>query len=295
MPYSRILNDEIRKEFGALLLLDQLMRYDLLLEESEELKVTIFELEDIVSELNKGFFRSEEQEQELNFQKDELKEAQDGLSQIKKEMGENEKFRINIALLEKNEEGLEYLLNFMEEQNVLTVGEDNYYWPTQKGRDQYCQLVEQLESYIIHFDVFAYVDLEKGDFGDSKEDLMEGNQWSDLRVAVAEFKGIDPFRVVFLAMLSEEIFFENPDWKFDLGLGTLFDELEQIVKDQVGIEDLSYEDQDGTVSGEDVIRDIIEQGKFVVSERRKREIDTGKNVQIKEFPDEQILTKDYFW
>ena len=295
MPYSRILNDEIRKEFGALLLLDQLMRYDLLLEESEELKVTIFELEDTVSELNKGFFRSEEQEQELNFQKDELKEAQDGLSQIKKEMGENEKFRINIALLEKNEEGLEYLLNFMEEQNVLTVGEDNYYWPTQKGRDQYCQLVEQLESYIIHFDVFAYVDLEKGDFGDSKEDLMEGNQWSDLRVAVAEFKGIDPFRVVFLAMLSEEIFFENPDWKFDLGLGTLFDELEQIVKDQVGIEDLSYEDQDGTVSGEDVIRDIIEQGKFVVSERRKREIDTGKNVQIKEFPDEQILTKDYFW
>jgi len=295
MSYSRLLNDETRKEFGVLLLLDQLMRYELLLEEREDLQVTIFKLEENVAELKKGFFHSEEHDQELDFQKAELSEANEAFSQIEKEMVENEKFRINIALIERNEAGLEPLLKFMEEQNLLTVGDDNFYHPTKKGRDQYCQLVEQLESYIIHFEVFAYVDLEKGDFGDSKKDLLEGNQWSDLRVSVAEFKGIDPFRVVFLAMLSEEKFFENPDWKFDLGLGTLFDELEQIVQDQVGIEDLSYEDQEEVVSGEDVMGDIIEQGKFVANERRKSKIDSQKNVRMEELPDEQILTKNYFW
>ena len=139
------------------------------------------------------------------------------------------------------------------------------------------------------------MDLEKGEFGDSKEDLLEGNQWFDLRVAVAEFKEINPFRVVFLAMLSEEKFFENPDWKFDLGLGTLFDEFEQIVKDQLSIEDLSYEDQEGVVSGEDVIRDIIEQGKCLAIERREIKMNTEKSVQIKKLPEEQILTKEYFW
>ncbi len=295
MSYSRILSDETRKEFGGLIILDQLMRYDLLFEEREGLKVTIDKLEVIISELNKGFFHSEEQEQELNFQKEELDEAKDAFSQIEKEIEENEKFRINIALVEKNESGLESLLNFLEERKVLTVGEDNYYWPTKKGRELYCQLVEQLETYIIHFEVFAYVDLENGDFGDPKNDLLEGNRWSDLRVAVAEFKGIDPFRVVFLSMMSDEIFFENPDWKFDLGLGTLFDELEQIVQDQLGIDDLSYEDQEGTVSGEDVIRDIIEQGKFLADKSRKSKIETEKNIQIGELANEQILTKNYLW
>ena len=183
----------------------------------------------------------------------------------------------------------------MEERNILTVGEDNYYQTTKKGRELYCQLAEQLESYIIHFDIFAYVDLENGKFGDSKEDLLEGNQWSDLRVAVAEFKEMDPFRVVFLAMLSEEKFYDNPDWKFDLGLGTLFDEFEQIVQDQLGIDDLSYEDQEGMVSGEDVIRDIVEQGSFLAKERQKNKMNSEKNIHIEELPDEQILTKDYFW
>jgi len=294
-PNSRLLNDESRKEFGVLLLLDHLMRYDLLLNEKNDVQITIDKLEEIVSELKKGFFHSEEQDQEINFQKEELREAKDALSQIEKEMEENEKFRINIALVEKDEEVIEPLLKFMEERSILTVGEDNFYQPTKKGRELYCQLVEQLETYIIHFDVFAYVDLEKGEFGDAKEDLLEGNQWSDLRVAVAEFKEINPFRVVFLAMLSEEKFYENTDWKFDLGLGTLFDEFEQIVKDQLGIDDLSYEDQDGIVSGEDVIMDVIEQGKFLVNERRKRKIETEKNIQIEKIPDEQLIMKDYYW
>ena len=66
---SRLLNEEGRKEFGILLLLDQIMRYDLLYQEKKGLQKIVEKLEAIVSELNKGFFPSEEQEQELNFKK----------------------------------------------------------------------------------------------------------------------------------------------------------------------------------------------------------------------------------
>ena len=292
---SRLLNNKSRKEFGILLLLDHLMRYDILIIERSNLEEKILKFKGIVEELNKGFFRSEEQEEELNFQKVELSQAQDALSQIEKEMYENEKFRVNIALVEKDQEKLEPLLKFMEERRILTVGDDNYYRTSEKGQEFYSQLVDQLESYLMYFEIFAYVDLENGIFGDPNEDLLEGNQWTDLRVAIAEFKGIDPFRVVFLAMMSEDKFFENPDWKFELGLGTLFDELEQIVQDQVAVNDLSYEDDMGIVNGEDVIRDILKQGESLAKKRIKSEVGEGKNFGNDFLGEEQVLAKKYSW
>ena len=292
---SRLLNNQSRKEFGILLLLDHFMRYDLLIIERINLEEEILKLKGIVEELNKGFFRSEEQEEELNFQKLELRQAQDALSKIEKEMSENEKFRVNIALVEKDQEKLEPLLKFMEERRILTVGDDNYYRTSEKGQEFYSQLVDQLESYLRYFEIFAYVDLENGIFGDPNKDLLEGNQWTDLRVAIAEFNGIDPFRVVFLAMMSEDKFFENPDWKFELGLGTLFDELEQIVQDQVAVDDLSYEDDIGIVNGEDVIRDILKQGESLAKKRIKSEVGEGKNFGKDVLGEEQVIAKKYSW
>jgi len=293
--HSRLLSKESQKEFGTLVLLDQLMRYDLLYREKEYLQEIIIKLEEEVANLKQGFFRTEEQDQELNFQKDQLSEAKDAFLEVEKEMLGSEKFRINIALAEKDEEGLEPFLKFMEERNVLMVGDDNFYQPTKKGRKLYDQLVEQLESYVFHFEVFSHVNLDEGSFGDPNRDLLEGDQWFDLRVAVAEYKGIDPFRVVFLAMMSEEGFCENPDWKFDLSLGTLFNELEHIVQAQISINDLSYRDEEGIVSGEDVLRDIIAQGKILVYERNKMKMEKNEKSQPQELPDEQTITNNYNW
>lgn len=71
--------------------------------------------------------------------------------------------------------------------------------------------------------------------------------------------------------------------------------MEQIVHDQIGIDDLSYKDEDGSVSGEDVIRDIIKQGKILVNERCKIENEKNEKIQTDKFPDEQIVTNDYYW
>ena len=289
------LSKEAVQEFGALLLLDHLMRYELLQVEKVELEDIIDQLENGVAELKKGFFRSDEQEQELSYEKEELREAKKALSEVEQEMEENRHCRLNIALAETDDEGLESLLNFMESRGTLTVEEDNYYKATDKGHEVYQDLVKQLEAYVTHFEVYAYVDLEQGIFGDPETDLLEGDKWSDLRVAVAEHKGIDPYRVVFLAMLSAETFYENPDWKFDLSMGTLFQEMKQIVLEQLHVDDLGYSDSEGKVSGEEIIRDIIEQGSELVAKRKSREQEIKGRKQAEESPDEQVITTTYYW
>lgn len=294
-PQMSTLSKEVVQEFGALLLLDHLMRYELLQVEKVELEDIIDQLENGVAELKKGFFRSDEQEQELSYEKEELREAKKALSEVEQEMEENRHCRLNIALAETDDEGLESLLNFMESRGTLTVEEDNYYKATDKGHEVYQDLVKQLEAYVTHFEVYAYVDLEQGIFGDPETDLLEGDKWSDLRVAVAEHKGIDPYRVVFLAMLSAETFYENPDWKFDLSMGTLFQEMKQIVLEQLHVDDLGYSDSEGKVPGEEVIRDIIEQGSELVAKRKSREQEIKGRKQAEESPDEQVITTTYYW
>ena len=294
-PQMSTLSKEAVQEFGALLLLDHLMRYELLQVEKVELEDIIDQLENGVAELKKGFFRSDEQEQELSYEKEELREAKKALSEVEQEMEENRHCRLNIALAETDDEGLESLLNFMESRGTLTVEEDNYYKATDKGHEVYQDLVKQLEAYVTHFEVYAYVDLEQGIFGDPETDLLEGDKWSDLRVAVAEHKGIDPYRVVFLAMLSAETFYENPDWKFDLSMGTLFQEMKQIVLEQLHVDDLGYSDSEGKVSGEEVIRDIIEQGSELAAKRKSREQEIKGRKQAEESPDEHLITTTYYW
>jgi len=289
------LSKEALQEFGALLLLDHLMRYELFQVEKVELEVIIDQLKNGVAELKKGFFRSDEQEQELSYEKEELREAKKALSKVEQDMEENRHCRLNIALAETDDEGLESLLNFMESRGTLTVEEDNYYSATDKGHQVYQDLVKQLEAYVTHFEVYAYVDLEQGIFGDPESDMLEGDRWSDLRVAVAEHKGIDPYRVVFLAMLSAETFYENPDWKFDLSMGTLFQEMTQIVLEQLHVDDLGYSDNEGKVSGEEVIRDIIEQGSELVAKRKSSEQEVKGRNQTEESPDEQVITTTYYW
>ena len=149
-------------------------------------------------------------------------------------------------------------------------------------------MTEQQESYVSHFDVYAYVDLHEGIFADPQSDLLEGDRWSDLRVAVAEYKGIDPYRVVFLSMLADGVWFENPDWRFDLGMGTLLDNLESLVMDQLSVDELGYEDDQGMVEGEEVIADVIEQGTTLARERNAKNHSSDAG-----WPGEQLITHSY--
>ena len=249
---------------------------------------TLVELQAQVDALKKGFFKSVEEEDALHDAKNDLKEAEYARDAVEREMEEVNSRRFHLSLASKDEDQLEPTLKEMEKQGWIEVGEDDYYITNDKGLEIYQKLTEQQESYVSHFDIYAYVDLQEGVFADPQSDLLEGDRWSDLRVAVAEYKGIDPYRVVFLSMLADGVWFENPDWRFDLGMGTLLDNLESLVMDQLSVDELGYEDDQGMVEGEEVIADVIEQGTALARERnaKNQSSDAG-------WPGEQLITHSY--
>ena len=61
------------------------------------------------------------------------------------------------------------------------------------------------------------------------------------------------------------------------------------------MDDLGYSESEGKVSGEEVIRDIIEQGSELVTKRKSREHEIKGRKQAEEIQDEQIITKTYYW
>lgn len=174
------------------------------------------------------------------------------------------------GLLDKeDDELLDPVFKYLMGEKLAEIGDDDYYRATEMGSKAYQGLLHQQQSYLAHFDIYARVDLAEGTFWDSEMDSADDPRWADLRVAVAEFKGIDAYRMVFLAMVAEEKFYENPDWKFDLALGsTFFTELEEVVASQIAMDELGYEAEDGArISGEGVIEDIIIQGAKINRER----------------------------
>ena len=282
------LDEASRVELRMLLLLDWMMAFDQLHAEKQDLEKTLIELQAQVDSLKKGFFKSVEEEDALHDAKNDLKEAERARDAVEREMEEVNSRRFHLSLASKDEDQLEPTLKEMEKQGWVEVGEDDYYITNEKGLEIYQKLTEQQESYVSHFDIYAYVDLQEGVFADPQSDLLEGDRWSDLRVAVAEHKGIDPYRVVFLSMLADGVWFENPDWRFDLGMGTLLDNLENIVMDQLSVDELGYEDDQGMVEGEEVIADVIEQGTTLARERnaKNQSSDVG-------WPGEQLITHSY--
>ena len=73
-----------------------------------------------------------------------------------------------------------------------------------------------------------------------------------------------------------------------------FQEMKEIVQEQLHVDDLGYSDSEGKVSGEEVIRDIIEQGSELVAKRKSREQEIKGRKQAEESPDEKAITKTYY-
>ena len=177
------------------------------------------------------------------------------------------------ALMENQDDTfLDPVFSYLQGEDLVEVGDDDHYRATDRGREAYQKLIQQRQSYLAHFEIYARVDLAEGTFGDPNEPFSDP-RWSDVRIAVAGYKGIDPYRIVFLAMLADEAFFSDREWKFDLALGSdFFTELEEIVSSQITVEELGYQSEEGeSVAGESVIEDVIRQGAEINRERWERE------------------------
>jgi len=187
------------------------------------------------------------------------------------------------VLLEGDDSHLEDLLTFMVARDYLDINDKNRYVPTKKGREVVVRFKKRYQDFLKNFDCYCAVDLGEGEFAfeqfwefeDEDEwcEYLEEERWEDLRVAVAQFKKLDPLEIVFMGFLNEDRFEDKKDgWQFDLVLGTLWDDLTEVCNCALALEDLAYEDDEGNqVSGEDVMKDILKQGGELNIRLRKQE------------------------
>lgn len=183
--------------------------------------------------------------------------------------------------LEGNDADLEPVLEWLLIKEFVKIENKEFYSPTEQGKTKLKDFLLRYTEFIKIFDIFCAVDLEEGEFAFSYVDnfgsdnsgwkqFLKDERWDDLRVAVAEFKKINPIEIVFMSFINENRFGRNSEgWQFDLLLGTVWDEILNICNSAIHIEDLGYQEGSDVISGEDVITDIVTQGSAIMIDINK--------------------------
>lgn len=186
------------------------------------------------------------------------------------------------VVLEGADTDLESLFVYMMSKEYIDLDKNNFYTPTAKGIEKLENLKIRYEEYLAHFDLFCAVDLENGEFAFENIFNFEDEEWeqyinderfTDLRIAVAWFKKINPSDFVFLSFLKEGQFdTEKNNWQFDLLSGLIWEQIEEIIDSAIQIEELAYmTSEHEEISGMRVIEDVIREGAKLSEQLHKQE------------------------
>ena len=191
----------------------------------------------------------------------------------------------------KNQEYLEPVFVQMLFTKLIDI-KDNKYVPTEEGRKKLQFFYEKFAEYINIYDVFSTVDLEVGEFAFSSwfdidddgewEKFLKEERFEDVRVAVCEFKGINPIEIVFLSYIASKDFdLTTEGWEFELLYGTIWDDIVEICNTNIHAEQLIEQD---------AMEAIVEQGFDVIRQQKvaQTEIDAecdALDAEIENFDD----------
>lgn len=188
-------------------------------------------------------------------------------------------------VLEGADAHLEPLLSWLYGRDYLEIIDNHHYAVTDKGRDAVDRFSARYGDYLKTMDVYCAVDLQEATFAFEQifgfdddalwEDYLNQDHWDDLRVAVVTFKGLNPLETVFMAFLNDERIDEEDEdgssWQARLTSPGLWAEIEEVCNNAIQVHDLAYEEGGTTISGENVLRQIIQQGAALNLELRKQE------------------------
>ena len=174
--------------------------------------------------------------------------------------------------LENDEVLLEPLLIHMGSYGWVKVTEEGYV-PTDAGRKMLLNHKEKLVEFRTLYKIYSAVDLGEGKFAyeryfdfDTDEEFIEftnESQFEDMRVAVCEFKKINPLEVIFLEMVdSGQLNFVGDNWIKDLLNTPKWDEIVSIANSNIHVAQLEETDEQGnvTATGEDVMEIMLKEG-----------------------------------
>lgn len=181
---------------------------------------------------------------------------------------------------------LDHYLKLLHSKGMLDIN-NGAYVPTQAGRAELENFYAKYTEYLRMFDIFCAVDLESGNFAfeeinnpsfsdDQWIDFLSNERWTDVRVAVADFKGLNPIEIVFMSFLTEGRFEVGaPRWQYNLTGEEVWREIEEICNTAVSRE---YLEQDG------VLEDVIRQGSQIALDliREADEINAPQEEYIEE-------------
>ena len=167
-------------------------------------------------------------------------------------------------------------IELMSKGYVQTAG-INYLVST-KGQEVFDTFMKRYTEYLKVYDIYSYVDLEKGEFAfaryydfetdDAWADFISNERFDDLRIAVALFKKLDPAEIVFMSYINENRFdTASNGWQIDLVSDNEWKEIEEICKTAIKPEEV----------GEDAMVDMINQGSELMMKLMEEEANQQQN------------------
>ncbi|MFP5041327.1 hypothetical protein [Parasediminibacterium sp. JCM 36343] len=189
--------------------------------------------------------------------------------------------------LEPADKVLEPLLIELLGKSYLSVAGGKYAI-TDKGKQAFDVFMQRYTEALKLYDIFAFVDLEKGEFAFSRYfDFDNDQEWDifksesrfeDLRIAVAMFKKLNPAEIVFMSFINENRFdTQSTGWQFDLVSNAIWDEIEEICATAIKPADL----------GDDAMKDMVAQGSALLINILKEEAAHNKEQQEYEYANNQ--------
>ncbi len=192
------------------------------------------------------------------------------------------KERVFTTILQSEDKVLEPLLVALLAKGYLSV-DGNKYQVTKSGEDTFDVFMNRYTEFLKMYDVYSFVDLEKGEFAFSKyfdfdtdqewDNYKNDNRFEDLRIAVALFKKLNPAEIVFMSFINENAFdTEATGWQIDLVDDAIWNEIEKVCDSAIKPEDL----------GNDAMEDMVGQGAEllinILKEEAKRAQEEKQNI-----------------
>ncbi len=180
-------------------------------------------------------------------------------------------------------------IELMSKEYVRTAA--GAYQVTTKGMDVFNTFMKRYTEYLKVYDIFSFIDLEKGEFAFARYydfetdeawfDFTNNERFDDLRIAVAIFKKLDPAEIVFMSFINESRFDTTAaGWQIDLISDNSWKEIEEICETAIKPEEV----------GESAMLDMIGQGSDLMiklmEEEKSQEQDNNTSV------DEEVVEEE---
>lgn len=149
-----------------------------------------------------------------------------------------------------DEHVLEPILKHLHECSYVRINRHHEFVVTKKGENHIQSFLSRYSAFMEEYDVFSGVDLKEQDFAiryysSFQEEpewkaFLEEERWVDLRIAIAEYQGLDAMEMTLMRFIYENRFgrlYET--WNYECLLGSIWDEIQSACNNAIRLKTLN--------------------------------------------------------